>query len=228
MMSEYTYKVVETFASINGEGQRAGQTAVFIRFQGCNLRCSFCDTMWANETDAKYQLMTGSEILSSILSSGIHNVTLTGGEPLLQEHMEELLALLLSEPSLSIEIETNGSMDIEPFLHPCSSLRRPFFTLDYKLAGSGMEQFMNTENYRYLTPEDTVKFVCSDRADLERAKQIIEQYSLTEKCPVYLSPVFGRIEPSEIVAFLLEHKMNDVTMQLQMHKIIWDPEKRGV
>lgn len=227
-MSEYTYKVVETFTSINGEGQRAGQTAVFVRFQGCNLHCSFCDTMWANETDAGYRLMTGSEILSSILSAGIHNVTLTGGEPLLQEHMEELLSLLLSEPSLSIEIETNGSIGIAPFLHPCGSPRRPFFTLDYKLAGSGMEQFMKTENYDYLIPGDTVKFVCSDRADLERAKQITSQYSLTEKCKVYLSPVFGRIEPSEIVSFLLEHKMNDVVMQMQMHKIIWEPDKRGV
>lgn len=225
-MSEY--KVVEMFTSINGEGQRAGQTAVFIRFQGCNLRCSFCDTMWANENDAPYRLMTGGEIRDYILSTGIHNVTLTGGEPLLQENIEELLALLLTETSLSIEIETNGSIDIRPFLHPGSAGRRPRFTLDYKLAGSGMESHMNTENYPYLQMEDTVKFVCSDYADLERAKQITETYRLIEKCRVYFSPVFGRIEPSEIVAFLLKHHMNAVTMQIQMHKVIWDTDKRGV
>lgn len=227
-MSEYTYKVVEIFTSINGEGQRAGQAAVFVRFQGCNLRCSFCDTMWANKADADFRLMTGKEILSSILSTGIHNVTITGGEPLIQEHIEQLLALLLSQSSLSVEIETNGSVDITPFLHPCGITQRPFFTLDYKLAGSSMETFMNTANYCHLTKNDTVKFVCSDRTDLEKAKQIIKQYSLTETCKVYLSPVFGRIEPSDIVAFLLEHRMNDVVMQLQLHKIIWDPDKRGV
>lgn len=224
-MSEY--KVVEMFTSINGEGQRAGQTAVFIRFQGCNLRCSFCDTMWANEKDTPYRLTTGEEIRDYILSTGIHNVTLTGGEPLLQKNIEELLVLLLAEPSLSIEIETNGSIDIRPFLH-LGGISHPKFTLDYKLAGSGMESHMNTENYQYLQMEDTVKFVCSDYADLERAKQITETYRLIEKCRVYFSPVFGRIEPSEIVAFLLEHHMNAITMQLQMHKIIWDPDRRGV
>ena len=220
------YKVVELFTSINGEGQRAGQIAVFVRFQGCNLHCSFCDTTWANEKDAKYQLMSEKEICGKILSTGIHNVTLTGGEPLLQENIKELLTLLLGQPSLSIEIETNGSISIKPFLSLQG--KRPRFTLDYKLAGSCMESYMDIENYQYLQMEDTVKFVCSDKNDLERAKQIIDHYELTKKSRVYLSPAFGKIEYSDIVAFLLEHKMNDVTMQIQMHKIIWDPNMRGV
>lgn len=222
----YQYKIAETFTSINGEGQKAGQTAVFIRFYGCNLHCSFCDTMWAN-LDEHYHLMTEKEILNYILSTKIYNVTLTGGEPLLQEHIKELLALLLTFP-LSIEIETNGSIDIEPFFSLNHAKNRLHFTLDYKLSGSGMESYMNTENYQYLQMTDTVKFVCSNYADLERAKQIIETYSLIEKCKVYFSPVFGRIEPSKIVDFLLKNHMNHVTLQLQMHKIIWSPNKRGV
>jgi 7-carboxy-7-deazaguanine synthase len=219
------YKVVEIFTSINGEGQRAGQPAVFVRFQGCNLACSFCDTMWANRHDTPYRLLSGEEIMAHILSTGIRNVTLTGGEPLLQEHIGELLSLLLKEDSLSVEIETNGSVSLEPFL---AFRRRPLFTLDYKLAGSGMEAFMNTDNYRFLTKNDTVKFVCSDRKDLERSKEIIDKFHLTGYCRVYFSPVFGRIDPQEIVSFLLEHKMNGVTLQLQIHKIIWPPDMRGV
>ncbi len=217
------YKVVELFTSINGEGQRMGQPSVFVRFQGCNLSCSYCDTSWANEQGAEYRLLSGGEIREEILSTGIRNVTLTGGEPLLQENIGELLFLLSKEPSLSIEIETNGSISIEPYLY-----RNCHFTLDYKLPGSGMESPMDTGNYRFLTMEDTVKFVCSDRNDLERARQVIEKFRLSAVCKVYLSPVFGRIDPKEIAAFLLEHKMNRVSLQLQIHKIIWDPEKRGV
>ena len=76
-------KVVEKFTSINGEGTRAGELAVFIRFKGCNLRCSYCDTMWANEPDCQYKEETSEEILNYVLGTGIRNVTLTGGEPLL-------------------------------------------------------------------------------------------------------------------------------------------------
>lgn len=85
------FKVAEIFTSINGEGTKAGQTAVFVRFTGCNLNCSYCDTKWANEPNAEYKLMTDREILSRIKETGIKNVTLTGGEPLLREGIHELL-----------------------------------------------------------------------------------------------------------------------------------------
>ena len=123
-----------------------------------------------------------------------------------------------------MEIETNGSVDIAPF---CEK-DRPAFTLDYKLPGSGCEARMNTANYGLLRPEDTVKFVIGSREDLERAKEIMEQYGLIGRCQVYLSPVFGQIEPAEMAEFLTEHRMNGVRMQIQIHKVIWDPEKRGV
>ena len=87
-------KVVEKFTSINGEGTRAGELAVFIRFKGCNLRCSYCDTMWANEPDCQYKEETPEEILNYVLETGIRNVTLTGGEPLLQKDIRELINLL--------------------------------------------------------------------------------------------------------------------------------------
>lgn len=219
------YKVVETFISINGEGQHAGELALFIRFAGCNLNCNYCDTRWANQPDVVYQEMTETEIKALVTDSGVRNVTLTGGEPLLQPGMYQLLETMESLPDIRIEIETNGSVDIEPYM---TLIRRPAFTLDYKLPGSGMEAGMNTENYRYLTKEDTVKFVISDKADLTRAREIIEQYQLEGRCGIYYSPVFGRIQPAEIVDDMIEHRLNGVHMQLQMHKFIWDPEQRGV
>ncbi|MBO4946757.1 MAG: putative 7-carboxy-7-deazaguanine synthase QueE [Lachnospiraceae bacterium] len=219
------YKVVETFISINGEGQHAGELALFIRFAGCNLNCNYCDTRWANQPDVVYQEMTETEIKALVADSGVRNVTLTGGEPLLQPGMYQLLEIVGSLPYIRIEIETNGSVDIGPYM---TLIRRPAFTLDYKLPGSGMEAGMNTENYRYLTKEDTVKFVISDKADLTRARKIIEQYQLEGRCGIYYSPVFGRIRPAEIVDDMIEHRLNGVHMQLQMHKFIWDPEQRGV
>lgn len=219
------YKVVETFISINGEGQHAGELALFIRFAGCNLNCNYCDTRWANQPDVVYQEMTETEIKALVADSGVRNVTLTGGEPLLQPGMYQLLEIVGSLPDIRIEIETNGSVDIGPYM---TLIRRPAFTLDYKLPGSGMEAGMNTENYRYLTKEDTVKFVISDKADLTRARKIIEQYQLEGRCGIYYSPVFGRIRPAEIVDDMIEHRLNGVHMQLQMHKFIWNPEQRGV
>lgn len=219
------FEVVEKFVSINGEGQKAGQLAVFIRFKGCNLNCDYCDTKWANEPSAPFELISENEIYDYIKSTGVKNVTLTGGEPLLRDNIDILLKRLACDDFLNIEIETNGSVLIEPF---ASIDKRPSFTLDYKLAGSKMERFMKTENYKFLQKSDTVKFVVSSVSDLERAVEIIKEFDLDKKCGVYFSAVFGKIDPSEIVDFMIKNKLNDINMQLQMHKFIWDPNMRGV
>lgn len=219
------YRVVEIFESINGEGMRAGELAVFVRMQGCNLHCSYCDTAWACEDGAPTKGMTEEEICQRILETGIKNVTLTGGEPLLQENIGLLLRRLSEERTLRVEIETNGSVDTSPYRqmpHP------PVFTLDYKLPGSGMEARMCLDNLESVTAQDTVKFVVSDDRDLTRATEIIEKYRLSDRCHVILSAVFDRIEPAHIVSFMRTYCLNDVRLQLQMHKYIWDPEKRGV
>ena len=95
-----TYSVVEKFVSINGEGTKAGQLAVFVRFAGCNLDCNYCDTQWANKHDVKYDILTEFEIYDYIKSTGVVNVTLTGGEPLLRDNIENLLRILSSDKSL--------------------------------------------------------------------------------------------------------------------------------
>lgn len=221
----YTYKIAETFSSINGEGTHAGQLAFFVRFTGCNLNCSYCDTKWANVPDAPYTEMTADEILSAVQKSGIRNVTVTGGEPLIQPGIIPLLERLCGDGRY-VEIETNGSADVSEVVGIGEN--RPVLTMDYKLLSSGMENFMRTENFALLDARDTVKFVSGSRADLERAFEIIREYGLIGKCAVYLSPVFGRLEPAEIVEFMLAHRLNGVNVQLQMHKFIWNPEMRGV
>lgn len=223
-----TYKVVEHFASINGEGTRAGQLAYFVRFKGCGLSCSYCDTAWANREDTPFAEMTAAQIYEIIKLSGITNVTLTGGEPLMQEGMDELLDILMADKKLSIEIETNGSIALNKFIPADDASRRPIFTMDYKLPSSGMEIMMRAANFELLAPQDTVKFVAGSVEDLERARDVIDMYGLVEKCSVYISPVFGKIELEQIVDFMKENKMNGVNLQLQMHKIIWDPERKGV
>ena len=133
------YQVVEKFVSINGEGRRAGELAVFIRMKGCNLHCSYCDTYWANESDCESTEMTADEIISYIEESRIRNITLTGGEPLLREGMTQLIRAILQDPQRRVEIETNGSIDLTPY---CNLERRPSFTMDYKMPESGMEHAM--------------------------------------------------------------------------------------
>lgn len=217
-------RVVESFISINGEGTRAGELAVFVRFQGCNLRCSYCDTMWANQPDCPVKEQTPQEIGDYIRSTGVKNVTLTGGEPLLQPEMPQLLEVLARMPQVRVEVETNGAVDLRPF---CGE-NRPVFTMDYKLPGSGWEQAMSSENFACLNEADTVKFVCSSEADVERAIELIGQHQLTRRCHVYLSPVFGAIDPARMVELMIAHCLNDVRLQIQIHKVIWDPNQRGV
>ncbi|MBP8683627.1 MAG: putative 7-carboxy-7-deazaguanine synthase QueE [Trichococcus flocculiformis] len=218
-------QVVEKFISINGEGRRCGQLATFIRFAGCNLNCGYCDTAWANDRKVAFDPMTAEEVYAYIKETQVTNVTLTGGEPLLQQDMGELLELLSQDPELYVEIETNGSVLLSKF----SDLENPpSFTMDYKLPSSGMERMMALENFDHLTEKDTVKFVSGSMEDLEKARELINKYKLTEKTSIFISPVFGDIELESIVDFMKDNQMNGVNMQVQLHKIIWDPNERGV
>ena len=223
--NEVSFPVVEHFISINGEGRRAGQLALFIRLAGCNLDCSYCDTRWANTENVKYTRMTIEEILDVIKKSNCKNVTLTGGEPLLKKDVDKLLYAICQLDGIRLEIETNGSQSIKEYDNWES---RPVMTLDYKLPTSGFEEYMDVSNYDYLHKDDSVKFVCGSYDDLVRAMEIIKKYDLTSKANCILSPVFGNIRPDEMVDFMKDNQLNDVFLQLQMHKIIWDPEMKGV
>jgi 7-carboxy-7-deazaguanine synthase len=223
------YNVVEKFVSINGEGQRSGELAVFIRLAKCNLRCNYCDTMWANEPHVDYTPMTKEEIYDYILDTKVKNITLTGGEPLLDREVKDLIEYIVKDKSLFLEIETNGSIDLNLFRIDSNreDAKNLSFTMDYKGPSSEMEKFMFIKNFETISKLDTVKFVVGDYNDLLKAKGIIEEYDLTNRCSVYFSSVYKKIDLDEIVEFMKEFNLNGVRLQLQMHKFIWG-NKQGV
>ena len=221
------FLVNEIFDSIEGEGKRAGQLATFIRLDGCNLCCSYCDTTYAQEMISDCEFTQVQAILDNIRYK---NVTITGGEPLM--HYKTLPSLLTALDKLQhqyheVNIESNGSLPIKEFLH----FENVFFTLDYKCKSSGMNDRMYLPNFEQIRPKDVVKFVVGSMEDLEEAADVYTHFFLSRlKANVYLSPVFGKITPAEIVEFMKRPKYEkyDWRLQLQLHKHIWNPEKRGV
>jgi len=221
------FNIIEKFLSIDGEGPSSGELATFIRFQGCNLRCSWCDTIYSWDKESTSEILNTEEIYNYIKENGVTNVTLTGGEPLIQENIDELLEILNSNDSLKIHIETNGAVDIEPFKkrHNGNNIS---YIVDYKLPSSNMTNKMNLNNLKVVDNGDVYKFVVGSTNDLQMAYELISKYELTSKCLVYLSPVSGNIDMEEIVEFMKDKKLNKVRLQAQLHKIIWDKNARGV
>jgi len=212
------YKVVEKFVSIDGEGSRSGFPVVFIRFANCNLDCPYCDTQYANK-EPKYEVMTEKQIVAYITLTGFKRVTLTGGEPLIQPGIISLIdTLMLAE--FEVNIETNGAVEIQ------GVNEEAIVTMDYKCPSSGMEDKMILSNFDLLNETDVLKFVIGSKEDLIKAKEIIDEYK--PEAQIFFSPVWGKIEPVEIVEFMLNNKMANVKFQVQVQKIVWSPNKRGV
>lgn len=214
---EHLYKVNEIFKSIEGEGIRTGLPCTFIRLYGCNLCCKYCDTRYSCE-NKEFTLMSKDEIVNKVKELGGSRVTITGGEPLLDLFLNELIIALRKE-HIEVNIETNGSLDIQWCL-------ADIITMDYKTSASGMEDRMMLSNLKALKETDVLKFVVGSKQDLDTMKRIIEEYE--PECRIYVSPVFGMIEAHELVEYVLENNLDNVTVQVQLHKIIWDPNKRGV
>ena len=221
MSNEPTYAVVEKFVSVDGEGPTAGALSVFIRLAGCNLRCTWCDTCYAQTHQSATESITLTQLVDYVNQTGIAHVTLTGGEPLLQPHVKELLQAL---SFVTVHVETNGSINVEPFRVG----EHVHFVVDYKLPGSGMEQTMCLQNFDHVTPTDAYKFVIADEVDLQKAVALVKQYDLTHKTQVYFSTVFAEMTPADVVEVMKQEKLNGVKLQLQLHKYIWNPNERGV
>ena len=222
-MEDKMYKVNEIFLSIDGEGVRTGLPTVFIRLYGCNLNCSYCDTRYSCE-NKEYTLMPLMDILEQVLSYGVPRVTLTGGEPLIHEGVKDLINSLVVN-DIEVNIETNGAVDLQDFWEFRYS-SKVIFTMDYKCASSGMEDKMKLWNLKVLQPKDVIKFVVSNYNELEKMEYILKESGC--KARPYVSPVFGAIEPKELVEYVLDNELNNVTVQVQLHKIIWNPNMRGV
>ncbi len=208
----------EIFYSIQGESTRAGCPCVFVRLTGCNLRCSWCDTEYAFSEGRK---MTLAEISDRVVGSRCDLVELTGGEPLLQGSVHPLIDVLLSAGK-TVLIETSGASDISA-VDP-----RAIRIMDLKCPGSGEVSNNLWSNLDHLTARDEIKFVVSDRADYEWAREVILERKLASRVnAVLMSCAFDRLAPASLAGWMLEDRL-PARLQLQIHKHIWHPQARGV
>jgi len=210
-------KVNEIFVSIQGESTYAGLPCLFIRAAECNLRCTYCDTQYAY-TDGT--AMAVSELLEIVRNCGVNLVEITGGEPLLQNDVPELVRQLLEE-DYTVLVETNGSVALD--LIDSQAVR----IMDIKCPSSEMSDRNDFSNIQKLQPTDEVKFVITTYEDYCWANNIIDTYQLDKKVTILLSPVLEKLPPKQLAEWILRDKKN-VRLQLQLHKIIWGPDARGV
>lgn len=239
-MNQNQLPVSEIFYSIDGEGCRTGAPTIFIRLFGCNLKCSYCDTRYACEAETPdengivgYDLMDFDRILYNIKRyEPCKCITLTGGEPLVHKGAADLVKQLRLE-GYWVNIETNGSIDLEPFIkeqeefEPKKGSMDYFFTMDWKSLSSGESDKMVESNLALLDTNDVLKFVVGSYADLDQMKIVLSDHPDID-AQVYVSPIWGEIKPDKIVEYLLENKLVYVKVQVQLHKIIFDPKARGV
>jgi len=224
-----TLRINEIFHSIQGESTRAGLPCIFIRLRGCHLRCTYCDTSYAfTQGDG----MTIEFIEAAIADWSTPLVQITGGEPLLQDAVHELMRRL-ADAGRTVLLETSGACDIST----CDN--RVIRVVDFKTPGSGEVERNDWSNVGYLRSTDEVKFVLCDRADYEWARDVITEHGLADRvAAVLLSPVHAQqgdehiegaagLDPQALAAWMLEDAV-PARMQLQLHKFIWDPTTRGV
>ena len=210
--------VNEIYQSVQGESTWAGLPCVFVRLTFCDLRCTYCDTEYAFYEGHK---MTLEDIVEKVRGFQCPLVEVTGGEPLLQPNCVPLLHMLC-EAGFTVLLETSGAHDIsavDPRVHRIMDLKTP---------SSGECARNLYANIAHLTERDEVKFVVGSREDYEWTCGQIREHGLASKVKaVLLSPVFGKIAPADIVAWMLEDNL-PARFQLQMHKFIWEPRARGV
>lgn len=212
-------RITEIYKSIQGESTYAGVPCIFVRTNRCDLRCTWCDSEF---TFTGGIVMTVDEILAEVDRLGPGIVELTGGEPMLQQDIDEL-ARRLCDAGRTVLIETGGHRDISPAaLDP-----RVIRVMDIKCPGSGESDKNLWSNLEHLRPTDEIKFVLSDRADYEWSRDVIRSRELEGRVQILISVVHGRLEPRDVVEWMLADALY-ARFQLQMHKLIWQPEARGV
>lgn len=210
-------RVNEIFYSIQGESLDAGLPCVFVRLTGCNLRCRYCDTRYAHGEGEPMSIET---IMDRVAAYPCRRVEITGGEPLLQPAAPRLITTLL-DTGRRVLLETNGTFDIRAVDPRCVRI------MDVKCPGSGAADKNRLSNLHYLTPNDQVKFVITDKTDYDFAKTILQTAMPAAKSvPVLFSPVPGRLAPDELAAWILADGL-DARLQLQLHKILWPHEPKG-
>lgn len=212
--------VIEIFDSIDGEGIYTGCLATFIRIAGCNLRCRYCDTKYSFTGGTK---MSIDEIIEKVDAIGNKHITLTGGEPLIHREVENLIDRLC-EKGYTVNIETNGSVDVVLY-----QFENTVITMDYKTISSGENDHMCDNFIKLLRTKDVLKIVCNED-DFEDIEQMLKR--VKPRAQIFISPIFNEIKPEMLVNFSkrLRDKgiCDNVRVQIQLHKIIWEPDARGV
>jgi 7-carboxy-7-deazaguanine synthase len=212
-----TLKINEIYYSIQGESTHLGRPCVFVRLTYCNLRCSYCDTEYAFFEGNELSL---SEILEKVKSYNCTLVEITGGEPLIQKNVLPLMQNLC-DSGFEVLLETAGHLNISEIDGRVKRI------MDIKCPSSGESEKMFWRNIDYLKEGDEVKFVVGSQEDLDYSKEIILTHQLHKKCSVIISAVFGKITNQEIADWILKNQL-PVRMQIQLHKIIWKPDTRGI
>ncbi|MCZ6669764.1 MAG: radical SAM protein [Acidobacteria bacterium] len=210
-------RVNEIFFSLQGESTYSGLPCAFVRLTGCDQRCRWCDTEYAFHAGEE---MSIEEILEAVKKYDTRLVEITGGEPLLQREAF-LLVRRLSEMGYRVLVETGGSQDI-------SGLdKETVVVLDLKCPGSGMTGRILWRNLDLLKPDDQVKFVVADRADYEWARGVIRERGLADRCGILFSPVFEELPAKILAGWILKDHL-PVRLQIQLHKLLWGADARGV
>lgn len=210
-------KVCEIFTSIQGESSYAGLPCTFIRLTGCNLRCSYCDTVYAYTGGSELSV---EEVAVAVRNAGIGLVEITGGEPLLQRDVHHLINILTGK-GCRILLETNGSLsikDVDPKI---------VLIMDFKTPGSGMSGEMDFSNLDYIKSTDEIKFVLTGLDDYVWAKELIRNNHLPYRCHVLLSPAYGLLRPEDLAKWMIEDRI-EARLNLQIHKYIFGSERKGV
>lgn len=208
--------LTETYTSIQGESRFAGLPCTFIRLSGCSLRCRWCDTVYSYQKGRQSSI---SEVIAE-LPAYPKLVEITGGEPLEQPAAIPLMRALIAA-GYEVLLETSGAEPIAQVPEDVTII------CDFKCPGSGMAERNLWANVAHLKPQDEVKFVIADRTDFEYAKAVMAEHRLTERCFVLMSVAFGQLKEAELVEWVLADKLN-VRFNLQQHKYIWSPRKKGV
>jgi len=217
-------KVVEIFSSIEGEGKRQGELSTFIRLHGCNLSCAWCDTRYAWDEGSFYTEMNFDKIFNKCEEFGNVNITVTGGEPLIHDGIDDFLKVFSKIGKYNINVETNGSIPIG------KRYANIFYTIDCKMPSSGMTANMipvkiGTSTIDGVRKSDAIKFVVADIQDLMFARTIIDTiFGPT----IYIIPVYGTIGLDKIAQFMKDNKMQRIRLQAQLHKQIWPGVDCGV
>lgn len=209
-MSKDSLRISEIFYSLQGEGKTVGLPTTFIRLTGCPLRCGYCDTEYAFYGG---KTKTIDDILDEVASFGAKYINVTGGEPLAQKRVHQLMQRLCDDGYI-VSLETSGAIDVSDVDS------RVIKVLDVKTPGSGEMDKNIHQNYQYLLASDQVKYVICDEADFQWAQEHMSEHQLPDKCEVLFSPVQGLLEASELADWVLAEKL-PVRFQIQLHKHLW-------